>query len=97
RLRRVALDEAPLHAGRESGASTPAQPRGLDLVGDGRRLHLEQRLAQRGVAAFRLVDVDLVQAGRAEVPRQHVAVGLAVRTAKLSHRPSSSWAPGADE
>src|SRR5829696_6005651 len=49
-------DEAPLHAGREAGAPTPAQLGVLDELGDlvGRLL---QRLLEPGVAVMTLVDL----------------------------------------
>src|SRR5581483_1562365 len=82
-------DEAPLQAGREAGAAPTAQPRVLDKVHELGRLHLE-RLLQAGVAAARLVDVDVVGARNTHVPRQDLLVAL---RGWLLDRPLSHWCP----
>jgi hypothetical protein len=62
RLAVVLRDEAPLHAGRESGAAAAAQPRVLDQLDQLVRVGRES-LAQCGVAVEALVDVDLPRVG----------------------------------
>ena len=61
RLLRVLRDEAPLDAGRKRRAAASAQIRVLDLVDNLLGLHLEQRLAQRLVAAVADVHVELAK------------------------------------
>ena len=74
----IGREEAPLHAGRETGPAPPAQARGLDDLDDLRRLLGGHRLAQRFEAAVLQVDVELVDVGDVEVAQQDV----------LSHRPA---------
>ncbi len=61
-LARVGLHHAPLAADREGGAAVAQEPRGGDLLRDGRRLHPE-RLLERRVAAARLVGFQRVRGG----------------------------------
>src|SRR6185295_12054729 len=67
-------DEAPFEAARKARAAAAAQPRGLDLLGDRARLHLE-RLAERLVAARFPVAGDREHLRIADVSGQHLLEG----------------------
>ena len=78
-LRNILGNEAPLHAGRETGAATSAQIRLLHFVDDLFGGHLFQRFFQRLVAVALHVGIDRARIGNAEIlADHHDFVGIAL-------------------